>query len=69
MRGDIMAEIIELPPMCFFDCEFFSYKEGADELYRCEAICMKTNDLFEMWEQCPYLEKKYLVRETGDQDD
>ena len=60
-------EIIELPPMCFFDCEEFSYKEGADELYRCKVQCIKTNDLFEMWEDCPFLEKKYLIRESSDE--
>ena len=60
-------EIIELPPMCFFDCENFQYKKGAEELYRCKAVCMKTNDIFEMWDECPYLEKKYLIREYGDE--
>ena len=57
-----MKEIIELPPACFVFF-FFSYKERAEELYRCSAICMKTNDIYEMWEECPYLQKKFLVRE------
>ncbi len=58
-----MPEIIELPPMCFFDCEEFKYKEGAEELYRCRIQCMKSNDLFEIWENCPFPNKKYLIRE------
>lgn len=57
-----MKEIIELAPQCFV-CQYFSYKENAEELYRCSAVCMKTNDIYEMWEECPYLQKKYLVRE------
>jgi len=32
-----------------------------DEKYICKVQCMQTNDLFEMWEGCPFLEKKYLV--------
>lgn len=58
-----MKEIIELPPMCLFDCEEFRYKKENDEKYICKIQCMQTNDLFEMWEGCPFLEKKYLVRE------
>lgn len=57
-----MKEIIELPPQCFM-CEEFSYKAEAEHLYRCKINCCKTNDIFEMWEECPYLQKKYLVRE------
>ena len=64
-----MMEIIELPPMCFFDCENFRYKQGADELYRCKVQCMKSNDLFEIWENCPYLEKKYRIIEGDDIDE
>ena len=64
-----MKEIIELPPMCFFGCENFRYKEGAEELYRCKATCMKSNDLFIIWEDCPYIEKKYMVRESSEGDD
>ena len=59
-------EIIELPPQCFV-CQYFSYKQGADELYRCKAICMQTNDIFEMWDDCIYLDKKYLIRETNEE--
>lgn len=55
-------EIIELPPQCFY-CEEFRYKQGAEELYRCKIQCFKSNDLFEIWEDCPFLDKKYLVRE------
>lgn len=61
-------ELIELPPTCFF-CDEFQYKQGADHLYRCKVQCIKTNDLFEMFKDCPYLEKKYCVRETSDQGD
>lgn len=57
-------EIIELPPQCFV-CREFSYKEGADELYRCRVNCMCTNDIYDMWEECPYIQKKYLVRENN----
>ena len=57
-----IAEIIEVPPTCTW-CEFFRYKRDAEELYRCKAICMQTNDIYEMWEECPYIEKKYLIRE------
>lgn len=57
-----MKEIIELPPQCFM-CEEFSYKAEAEYLYRCKINCYKTNDIFEMWKECPYLQKKYLVRE------
>lgn len=64
-----MSEIIELPPMCMFDCEHFRYKKDAEELYRCKALCMQTNDLFEMWEECPYLDKKYLVRVSVDENE
>lgn len=63
-------EIIELPPMCFLNgCEEFRYKKGAEELYRCKIQCMKSNDLFEIWEGCPFIEKKYLVREYEEEGD
>ena len=57
-----LAEIIEVPPVCTW-CENFRYKKDADEKYVCKAICMQTNDIFEMWEECPRLDYKYLVRE------
>lgn len=57
-----MVKLMELPPQCFV-CEYFSYKERAEELYRCSAICIKTNDIYEMWGDCPYMHKKYLVYE------
>lgn len=57
-----MKEIIELPPQCFV-CKEFSYKPKSEKLYRCRINCCCTNDIFEMWEDCPYLHKKYLVRE------
>jgi hypothetical protein len=57
-----MKEIIELPPQCFV-CKEFSYKPNSEKLYRCRINCCCTNDIFEMWEDCPYLHKKYLVRE------
>ena len=60
----MIKEIIEVPPTCTW-CEHFKYEKESEEKYICKAICMKTNDLFEMWEECPYLDKKYLVRENG----
>ena len=62
-----MKEIIELPPQCFV-CKEFSYKLNANELYRCRALCLKTNDIYEMWDECPFLYKKYLVREYYEDD-
>lgn len=64
----IIKEIIEVPPVCTW-CENFKYEKDADEKYICKSVCMRTNDIFEMWEECPFLDKKYLVRETGDDDD
>ena len=58
-----IREFIPLPPSCTF-CDEFRYKKGAEKLYRCKVQCIKTNDLFEMFEDCPYLEKKFAVRET-----
>lgn len=55
-------EIIELPPTCTW-CEYFIYDKEAEEKYICKPNCFRTNDIFEMWEDCPYLEKKYLIRE------
>lgn len=58
-----MSEIIELPPQCMV-CKEFSYHKGEELLYRCKVNCMRTNDIFEMWDECPFLEKKYIVREN-----
>ena len=55
-----MAGIIELPPQCFV-CREFSYHRGRNELYSCKSICMETNDIYEMWDECPYVHKKYLI--------
>lgn len=55
-------EIIELPPQCFV-CKEFHYNAGEEELYECKALFMGSNDIFELWEECPFLDKKYLVRE------
>ena len=58
-----MTGIIELAPQCFV-CREFSYnKEDEEGLYRCRVNCMKTNDIYDMWDDCPYLWKKYLVHE------
>ena len=58
-----MKEIIELPPQCFV-CKDFRYNKENKELYACKPNCMRTNDIFEMWEECPFIEKKYLIRES-----
>lgn len=55
-------QIIELPPSCLW-CEEFRYKKGAEYLYRCKVQCMKSNDIFEIFEDCPYLHLEYAVRE------
>jgi hypothetical protein len=57
-----MAEIIELSPQCFV-CREFSYHKDSDELYSCKANCMRTNDIYDMWDDCPYIHRKYLVKE------
>lgn len=63
-------EIIELPPSCTW-CEEFRYKKDAEQIYRCKVQCMKSNDIFELFEECPYLHFKYAVREyqEGDEDE
>ena len=58
-----MSKIIELAPQCFV-CREFSYKANGEELYRCRVNCMQTNDIYDMWDNCPYLWKKYLVNES-----
>ena len=63
-----MKEVIELPPQCLI-CKHFSYHQDTDKLYHCKAICMQTNDIFEMWEECIYLDKKYLIREHNEEMD
>ena len=55
-------EIIELPPSYTW-CAEFQYKKDSDEIYRCKVQCMKSNDIFELFEECPYLHLKYAVRE------
>lgn len=60
-------EIIELPPSCTW-CSEFQYKKDADEIYRCKVQCFKSNDIFELFEDCPYLHLKYAVRESSDED-
>lgn len=54
-------EIIELSPydVCPW-CEEFIEKEDG---YICKINCFKSKNLEEIWEDCPYLHKKYLVRE------
>ena len=61
-----MVEIIELPPRCFV-CKEFHYTHKADQLYKCEINGYETNDIYEMWEECPYLHKKYLIKESNDE--
>lgn len=61
-------ELIEVPPTCTW-CEEFIYKQEAEEKYICKVNCIQTNDIFEMWEECPYLERKYLVWEPHDDED
>lgn len=60
-----MPNIIELPPQCFI-CRDFDYRNGSDELYCCKAIGVPTNDIYEMWDECPYINRKYLIREEAD---
>ena len=60
-----MSNIIELSPQCFV-CKDFSYHKDSEELYLCNALCMQTNDIYEMWDECPYMYKKYLIREESE---
>ena len=64
-----MGEVIESPPMCFFDCEDFIYKKDSDEHYICKVNCMQTNDLFEMWQDCPWVHKEIRIQHTLDNED
>lgn len=57
-------ELIKMPPSCTF-CKYFRYKKGAKKLYRCKMTCMKTNDIFELFEDYPYLHLQYAVRENA----
>lgn len=57
-----MNRIMELPPQCFV-CRDFKYTKNKEGLYCCSAICITTNDIFDMWDECPYMHKKYLVYE------
>ena len=54
-------EIIELSPydVCPY-CEEYRYK---DDKHICRINCFCSVDLEEIWEDCPYLHKKYLIRE------
>lgn len=58
--------IIEAPPTCTW-CEHFVYNEEADEKYICKPNCLHSNDIFVLWEDCPYLEKKYFVVESNNE--
>lgn len=57
-------EIIELSPydVCPFCKEFVAREDG----YICKINCFKSKRLKDLWEDCPFLEKKYLVREFMD---
>lgn len=55
-------EIIALPPQCTW-CEEFRYKKDAEKIYRCKINCACSNDIFELFEDCPYPHLKYAVRE------
>ncbi len=57
-----MDGIIELPPQCFV-CRNFKYEQGGDPLYECTANLVQSNDIFDIWDDCPYLYKKYLILE------
>lgn len=61
-------ELIKMPPSCTF-CKYFRYKKGAKKLYRCKMTCVKTNDIFELFEDCPYLHLQYAVRETVEENE
>lgn len=58
--------IIELPPSCLW-CEEFDYDKEADEIYECKVQYFKSNDVFELWEDCPYLHLKYAVQELKEE--
>ena len=62
-------EIIELPPSCTW-CEEFLYNKEQEEIYGCKTNCMRSNDIFELFEECPYLHLKYAVKEIkeGEED-
>lgn len=55
-------ELVKLPPYCTW-CEEFRYKKDSDNIYRCKINCECSNDIFELFENCPYLHLKYAVRE------
>lgn len=59
-------EIIELPPSCTW-CGEFRYKKDAEKIYRCKINCECSNDIFELFENCPYIERKYGIRETKEE--
>lgn len=59
-----MKEIIELSPyMVCPTCEEFKKLEKE---YLCKINCFRSKNLEEIWEDCPFLHKKYLIRETSD---
>ena len=53
-------ELVKLPPYCTW-CEKFRYKKDAEKIYRCKINCECSNDIFELFENCPYLYLKHAV--------
>ena len=56
-----MVTLVKMPPYCTF-CKEFRYKKGAEKIYRCKINCECSNDIFELFENCPYLHLHYGVK-------
>lgn len=55
-----MSELIELDPydVCPF-CE--EYRKKEDEHF-CKIMCCVSEDIYDLWDECPRIDKKYLVK-------
>ena len=55
-------KIIELSP--YDVCPFCKEFKEVEDAYICKINCLKSKDLNDLWEECLFLDKKYIIRES-----
>ena len=58
--GIIKQELIEVSP--YDACPYCEEYRKKGNLHICKIMCCKSEDIYELWQDCPFLDKKYLVR-------